>query len=200
MRLRLPFRRSRFGTADPDDVADITRRYLMYVLLPAWFVPGVADWWMHRRTRIQSTSGARESAIHLLMMAEIGVPMMAALFLEVTPAVLLLMAAAVVVHEATAWWDVQVAVDSDREVRPTEQHIHSFLEVLPFMAFAGVACLHWRPLRALLRGSDDGAWRLLRKDPPLPAGYSTAVLTAVATFVGLPYAEELQRCLRARAG
>ncbi len=39
------------------DVSDATRRYLMYVLLPAWFAPDLADWWMHRRTRIQTTSG-----------------------------------------------------------------------------------------------------------------------------------------------
>jgi len=29
------------------------------------------------------------------------------------------------VHEATALWDVRRAVDSDREVKPVEQHIHS---------------------------------------------------------------------------
>jgi hypothetical protein len=29
----------------------VTVRYLMYVLLPAWFVPGIADYVMHRRTR-----------------------------------------------------------------------------------------------------------------------------------------------------
>jgi hypothetical protein len=28
-------------SADPADVEPVTIRYLMYVLLPAWFVPGV---------------------------------------------------------------------------------------------------------------------------------------------------------------
>jgi hypothetical protein len=34
--------------ADPADVESVTVRYLMYVLLPAWFVPGIADYVMHR--------------------------------------------------------------------------------------------------------------------------------------------------------
>ena len=48
----------------------VTVRYLMYVLLPAWFVPGVADYVMHRRTRIERASGLGESGTHALMMAE----------------------------------------------------------------------------------------------------------------------------------
>ena len=51
-------------SADPADVESVTVRYLMYVLLPAWFVPGIADYVMHRRTGIERTSGLRESGIH----------------------------------------------------------------------------------------------------------------------------------------
>ena len=40
------------------DVA--TTRFLLYGLLPGWFVPGLADWLMHRRTRIEDTSGTKE--------------------------------------------------------------------------------------------------------------------------------------------
>ncbi|MGW0758724.1 hypothetical protein ACWD1Y_20025 [Streptomyces sp. NPDC002814] len=29
------------------DVGDVTIRYLLYGLLPGWFVPGLADWVMH---------------------------------------------------------------------------------------------------------------------------------------------------------
>lgn len=51
-------------------------------------------------------------------------------------------------HEATALWDVKTAVDSEREVKPVEQHIHSFLESLPF---AGLASLMGRCHRATAR-------------------------------------------------
>jgi hypothetical protein len=41
-------------SGDPADVESVTIRYLMYVLLPAWFVPGIADYWMHRRSFLES--------------------------------------------------------------------------------------------------------------------------------------------------
>jgi hypothetical protein len=57
-------------SADPADVESVTVRYQMYVLLPAWFVPGIADYVVHRRTRIERTSGLGESGTHALMVAE----------------------------------------------------------------------------------------------------------------------------------
>src|SRR5215472_18471257 len=70
----------------PRDAADaraVTVRYLMYVLLPAWFIPGVADWVMHRRTGIEQAGGLRESLVHALMMGEIAVPVTLVLLCEV---------------------------------------------------------------------------------------------------------------------
>jgi hypothetical protein len=184
----------------PDNVSDVesaTLRYLLYVLLPAWFAPGVLDWWQHRRTDIEHTAGVKESAIHLLMMAEVGAPIALVLLCEVNPAVLAVMAAAVAAHEATALWDVKTAVDSGREVRPIEQHIHSFLESLPFMGTAAIACLHWKEVRQLLDA--EGAWRLQWKKNPLPGHYLVGVAAAIAGLIALPYGEELLRCLRAAA-
>ncbi|MFI9383413.1 diguanylate cyclase/phosphodiesterase [Kutzneria sp. NPDC052558] len=178
-----------------NDVESATLRYLLYVLLPAWFAPGVLDWWQHRRTDIQHTAGVKESAIHLLMMAEVGIPVTLVLLCEINPAVLAVMAAAVAAHEATALWDVKTAVDSGREVRPIEQHIHSFLESLPFMGTSAIACLHWRQVRQFLRA--EGAWRLQWKKNPLPSGYLVGVAAAIGALIALPYGEELIRCVRA---
>lgn len=181
-------------SSDPADVESVTIRYLMYVLVPAWFVPGVADWVMHRRSRIEQTSGLRESLIHALMMSEIAVPVTLVLLCEVNPALLALCTAAGLVHEGTAIWDVRAATDGGREVRPAEQHIHSFLESLPFMAISALLCLHWD------RVTDPGA----RLAPPrlrarrLPAGYLAAVFSGVAALVAAPYAEEALRCARNR--
>lgn len=167
------------------------RRYLMYGLLPAWFVPGVLDWRMHRRTRIEETSGLRESLIHSLMMAEVGVPLLGALLFQVNRRWLGAMAVGALVHEVTAVWDVRTAYDSTREILPAEQHIHSFLESLPFTALAAVACLHWDELRRPRQGREG--W-LRPKDPPLPKGYVAAILGAVGVFIAVPYGEELVRC------
>jgi Ca2+/Na+ antiporter len=79
---------------------------LLWFILPLWFVAGFADWLCHRATKIETTAGAKESLIHLLMFAEIGVPLLAALFFEINALIIALMIVAVLAHEATALWDV----------------------------------------------------------------------------------------------
>ena len=186
-------------SADPADVESMTIRFLMYVLLPAWFIPAVTDYLMHRRTRIERTSGLGESAIHALMMAEISVPLLLTLLCEVNPLLLGIGTVATGVHEATAIWDVRAAVDGGREVRPAEQHIHSFLESLPFMAVSALLCLHWDQVVEAWHGRADGtAWRLRRRRRPLPGRYLAGVTAAVAAFIAAPYAEEIWRCAKAR--
>ncbi|ELS57757.1 hypothetical protein [Streptomyces viridochromogenes] len=182
------------------DVGDATVRYLLYGLLPSWFVPGVADWWMHRRTRIEETAGTKESLIHSLMMAEVGLPIALTLRYEVNPLLLSAQLGATAAHEATALWDVRTAVDSDREVKPVEQHIHSFLESLPFAALASLMCLHADQVKSLLRGGhgDPDAWRLVPRRRSLSGGYLAGVGVAIGACVLLPYGEELLRCVRAR--
>ncbi|MBW8086933.1 diguanylate cyclase [Streptomyces hygroscopicus subsp. hygroscopicus] len=181
----------------PVDVEDANRRFLMYGVMPLWFVPAVADWLMHRRTRIEHTSGTRESALHALMMTEAGVPVAMGLLARVNPLVLSVMGGAAIAHGATALWDVSLAT-GEREVRPVEQHIHSFLEVLPLSAMAFTCCLHWEQVRAALRGGDRPEdWKLLPKENPLPARYLAAIGLGIGAFVVLPYAEEMKRCVRA---
>ncbi|GAA3830768.1 diguanylate cyclase [Streptomyces phyllanthi] len=181
------------------DVGDVTTRYLLYGLLPSWFVPGVADWVMHRRTRIEETAGTKESLIHSLMMAEVGLPIALTLRYEVNPLLLSVQLGGAAVHEATALWDVRTAVKSDREVKPVEQHIHSFLESLPFAALASLMCLHSDQVRSLLRGGrgNPDAWRLVPRRRPLSRGYLAGIAAAIGTCVLLPYGEELLRCVRA---
>ncbi|MCT9144738.1 diguanylate cyclase [Streptomyces violarus] len=180
------------------DVGDATTRYLLYGLLPSWFVPGVADWVMHRRTRIEETAGTKESLIHSLMMAEVGIPIALTLRYEVNPLLLSVQLGGATVHEATALWDVRTAVKSEREVKPIEQHIHSFLESLPFGALAALMCLHADQVKSLLRGGegDPDAWRLVPRRRPLSRGYLAGIAAAIGTCVLLPYGEELLRCVR----
>ncbi len=106
---------------------------LMYFILPIWLLAGCADWLCHRTSHIETTTGAKESILHLLMFAEIGLPLLAAIFLEVNTGIIALMIVAFFIHEATALWDVSYAVTA-RDVTPIEQHVHSFLELVPLMA------------------------------------------------------------------
>ncbi|MGI3197723.1 diguanylate cyclase [Streptomyces sp. GLT-R25] len=187
------------ATAVSVDVGDVTTRYLLYGLLPSWFVPGLADWVMHRRTRIEDTAGTKESLIHALMMTEVGIPIALTLRYEVNPLLLTVQLGGAAVHEATALWDVRTAVDSDREVKPVEQHIHSFLESLPCGTLGALMCLHADQVKSLLQGgvSDPDAWRFVPRRRPLSRRYLGGIAAAIGACVLLPYGEELLRCRRA---
>lgn len=88
---------------------------------------------MHRRSRIQDTAGPRESLIHLVMMAEVGVPSWLGLLCEINPGLLLVMAAAAAVHNATSILDQRTAVAAQRNLTPAEMSIlqRSWHAVLP---------------------------------------------------------------------
>jgi hypothetical protein len=171
---------------------------LMYFVLPVWLAAGFADYLCHRAASIETTSGPKESLLHLLQFAEMGVPTLAAIFLEINALVILTMIVCLIVHEATAIWDVSYAYRT-REVTPTEQHVHSFLEMLPLMGLLIVVTLHWQQFLALFGlGHEAADFGLRLKQPPLPWLYVTVILALVLLFEVLPYLEELARGLRRR--
>ncbi|GLY75182.1 diguanylate cyclase [Actinoallomurus iriomotensis] len=180
-------------------VETATRRLLLGGVMPLWLGAGLADWYRHRQTHIETTAGPRESAIHLLMMTETGVPVMLGLFCEVNAGVLLASAGALGLHGATAYWD-QAYAEERRRVTPIEQHLHSLLEVVPLMATGFLTALHWDQARALV-GGDRRAPRFrlrLKRHDPLSRSTRTGLIAALVLFGALPYAEEMWRCLRAR--
>jgi hypothetical protein len=182
------------------DQTQFAQGTLLYFVLPLWLAAGLADYLCHRSTGIAHTSGHKESLLHLLMFAEIAVPLLAALFLEINALIILLMIAGFVVHQLTALWDVSFAIDK-REVTPLEQHVHSFLEMLPLMGTLIVAILHWPQFLALFGAGPEAArFNLAMKPEPLPWSYVASFLVAVLLFEVLPYLEELVRGLRASAG
>jgi hypothetical protein len=180
-------------------IDEATRRALQGFVLPIWIGAGLGDWWCHRRTDIEHTAGTTESAIHAAMMIEGGLPAMLGLFCEVNAGVLALTYGTLAVHELTAVWDVAYA-DGRREVTPTEQHVHGFLERVPLMATVMLTVLHWDQARSVFGIEPNPDWRIRPKRRRLSARYRAGVLGAVAALVVLPYGEELARCLRASAG
>jgi hypothetical protein len=112
------------------DPAEVTRSILMYFILPLWLAAGFADYLCHRAAHIERTSGVKESALHLLQFAEMGVAILVAMFLEINALAILIMIACFFLHKATALWDLSYA-SATGEVGPIEQHVHSFLEMLP---------------------------------------------------------------------
>ncbi|TPL46496.1 diguanylate cyclase [Mesorhizobium sp. B2-4-6] len=181
-------------------LADPMVLILMYFVLPVWLIAGFADWLCHRATHIESTTGAKESLIHLLMFAEVGIPLLAAMFLEVNALVIAVMIVTFFLHEATALWDVRYATTA-RTVSPIEQHVHSFLEMIPLMGLVIVVALHWGQFLALFgAGTEKARFDLTWKEQQLPVIYIAVVMIVIVLFELLPYVEEFFRGLRANSG
>ena len=149
---------------------DPTLIILMYFIIPIWFVAGIVDWFCHRRSNISGTSGAKESLIHLLMFAEVGIPLFMVLIFEVNSLIIAISILLFFVHEATAMWDVSYAV-SKRRVGPIEQHVHSFLEMIPLLALVLVVVVIGRILlRCLVSATFLLTSRYNLKKTPYPHG------------------------------
>ncbi len=178
--------------------AEVTRSVLMYFVLPLGLVAGFADYLCHRASNIATTSGPKESLIHLLMLTEISIAVVTAMTFQINAAVILLMIIVWAAHEATAVWDVTFA-HHRREVTPIEQWVHSYLGVLPLLSLVLVVVLHWSQFLALFGlGAEAPRFEIIWKDPPLPWGYVLPIIAATVLFEVLPYFEELIRGLRAR--
>ena len=170
--------------------------YLLYVLTPLWTIPGFGDYLCHRRAKIESTSGTQESITHSLMMTLVAVPALQALLFETNALTLAFGAGALILHELVVIWDVGYAAPR-RQVSVTEQHFHSFLEVLPFATFSFLLCLRADQALAILGLTDEKPDFALRfKAEPPPWAYITGLLALITLSIGIPYAEELLRCIR----
>jgi hypothetical protein len=185
-----------------DATQQITLAYLTLFLLPLWLAVGFADWLCHRAARIETNAGWRESALHLVMLAEGAAPLLLALFFEVNALILVVALVAWLLHEATSYWDVHFA-DQHRHIAPIEQRVHDYLAVLPFMALSLLGLTFWPQALALVGlGPEPARWILEPKVSPLPAWYVTGFLALTILLGALPFLEEFWRCWRqgSRAG
>jgi hypothetical protein len=171
---------------------------LVYIVLPLWVLAGFADYLCHRASNIEHVNGAKESALHWLMLGEVGVPLVAALFLKIDALLIAFMILCLIAHELTGYADLRLAMRT-RRVTVFEKQVHSILEIMPFTALLLLCLLHWRQAQALFGfGPDSADFSISLKEPPA----WSALLPPAAGFLIfaiLPYLEELWRGLRAEA-
>lgn len=167
---------------------------VMFGVVPPWIAAGVADWACHRRTRIGQTSGLPENAFHWVLLAEGGIAFVTPALLEITAGALLLVFAAFLLHELTTWVELRYTVPR-REVRPVEQMVHSFMEVLPLVLLALLAVIGWDQVQALF-GAGAPDFGLRPKAQPWPTAWLAGAAAAVLLLNVLPMAEETVRCFR----
>ena len=161
-----------------------------------WIASGSIDYVLHRRAKIERNAGSFESKLHAAGIALSALPVLGGLVLEIDAGVMLAMVAGYLAHLGMTVWDVAYA-DSKRTIAPAEQHVHGMLEILPFTALSLVLCAHPAQAAALVgRGTERPDFSLRFKRVPIRKRTVGAIVAAFGAFVALPYAEELQRCLR----
>lgn len=101
------------------DPATLVRPYLLYFILPLWLLAGLSDYFLHKRTHIEDNSGTKESVLHALQLGEAGLPVILGLLFDINALIIAIMLVALVVHEATALWDVTYA-HTRRYIGPLE--------------------------------------------------------------------------------
>ena len=169
---------------------------LMYLIVPLWGMAGLADWLCHRRADIARNAGPKESLIHLLMLAEVSLPVLAGLFLEINGLVIAAMIGFLCLHRATMVWDVRYAV-KHREVTFIERRVHNCLEILPLLGLLSIMALHWPQFIALFGlGAEPVRVDLSWKRDKLPTAYIGIVMVNWVLLEFLPYVQELHSGLK----
>jgi hypothetical protein len=169
---------------------------ILYGLLPLWGIAGFIDWCCHRATKVESTSGLKESLVHSLMGVQLGIPILLCLLFEINVLVLFICVFMWLAHEVVAHWDVHYATPR-RHISIWEVHVHNYMATVPLYLLMLVAILNWDVVvkAATLDWEGQFTLRLLEKRPGGPV-YLPAYLTFMAVLCVFPYIEENIRCLR----
>jgi hypothetical protein len=159
---------------------------LIWGLYPAWLLAGAGDYFCHRKTDIERTSGATETWLHVAQFACLASAFACAVLLQVSAGVFAAIVALVLTHSVLSYVDVRYT-DGRRRILPVEQTFHGFMDVLPLVAVALLGVLHWQEIRA---GSLAFALH------PAAGQERVLLLSSFAVLAGLPVLEELLRTLR----
>jgi len=179
------------------DTSTLLINVMLYVFLPLWGLAGFADWCCHRATKIEVTSGIKESLMHSLMGIQMGIPIILCLVYYVNVLILLICIITWIAHEIVAHCDVRYATPK-REISIWEMHAHTYLGSLPLYMLTSIIVINWEVFQQLITLNWEGSMSLVYVDEP--HGTST-YLPIYLTFMGVvcifPYIEENLRCFRA---
>jgi len=169
---------------------------IMYGMLPLWGITGFIDWLCHRATRIEHTSGLKESLIHSAMGIQLGIPIVLCLVFKVNVMIILICIAAWLLHEIVAHWDVHYSAPL-RNISIWEVHVHNYMATIPLYLLMLIAIINWDVVVKTFTLDWAGEFSFKRlKNPHANSVYLTGYLTFMAALCVFPYLEENLRCLR----
>ena len=168
---------------------------LLYGILPLWGISGFIDWCCHRATKIETTSGIKESLIHSLMGIQLGIPIILCVFFEVNVLILLICFLAWFAHEFVAHWDVHYSSEI-RHISIWEMHAHNYLATIPLYSLAIISVLKWDMVIRFVTLDWAGAFHFQLLETPIGGPqYFPWYLVFMAMTCIFPYVEENIRCL-----
>lgn len=179
------------------DTSALLINVMLYLFLPLWGIAGFADWCCHRATKIELTSGIKESLMHSLMGIQMGIPIILCLIYEVNVLILLICIVTWISHEVVAHCDVRFATNK-REISIWEMHAHTYLGSLPLFMLTSIIVINWHVFQQLISLDWAGYMSLIVvTEPHGNPSYLTAYLIFMAVLCVFPYLEENLRCLKA---
>ena len=179
------------------DTGTLLTNLILFGLLPLWGIAGFVDWCCHRATRIEQTSGVRESLIHAAMGVQLGIPILLGLIFEINIPILVIAVAAWLLHEFLAHWDVHYSAPL-RHISIWETHAHNYMATIPLYTLMLLVVLNWDVVASLFSLDWQGLFQFdraaVRDRYPNYLPYYLAFMSLLCVF---PYVEELLRCMRA---
>jgi len=178
------------------DTSTLLINAMLYIFLPLWGIAGFADWCCHRATKIESTSGIKESLMHSLMGIQMGVPIILCLIYKVNVLILLICIITWLSHEIVAHCDVKYATPK-REISIWEMHAHTYLGSLPLYMLTSIIVINWEMFQLLITFNWEGNMSIQSiKAPHGTPSYLPTYLTFMCVLCVFPYVEENLRCFK----
>jgi hypothetical protein len=169
---------------------------MIYGFLPLWGVAGFVDWCCHRATKIESTSGIKESLLHSLMGVQMAVPILLCLYYQVNVMILIICILTWISHEIVAHWDVRYAAPK-REISIWEMHAHTYLGSLPLYMLTSIVVINWDAFQQLITLEWAGnILPVLIEEPQKSPAYLPTYFIFMSVLCVFPYIEENLRCFK----
>lgn len=150
----------------------------------------------HRATRIEHTTGLKESLIHSAMGIQLGIPIVLCLVFKVNVLILLICIAAWMLHELVAHWDVHYSAPL-RKISIWEVHVHNYMATIPLYLLVLIAIINWGVVVKMFTLDWTGEFTFERlNNPHASSAYLTSYLAFMGVLCVFPYLEENIRCLR----
>jgi len=162
--------------------------WIAFALYWVWTIAGCLDFACHRATNLPATSGLAESRLHLVQLALCGAGAVMWMALEPTAGLAAVLGVIVLVHAWAGYRDTRAAFRAGRTILPVEQHLHSVLDVAPWVALAATAWLAWR--------EPQTQWSLVLRDTALPPLAWANVLVPALLLCVVPALLEFRDALR----